>query len=726
MLKRELLILGLLAGLAPGLAARPKLGLVLSGGGARGAAEIGVLKVLDAMRVPVDLVAGTSFGSLVGGMFCLGMSPQEIEEAFKSIDFASLYDDRARRADQPLWLKERDFDYLTGLKIGWKNGGVRIPSGHSEGRRVTAMLRRFSLRAGNVADFDALPIPFRAVAVDLASGRPVAQSRGDLAMAMRASMAVPGAFAPVYDQGQALVDGGVLENLPVEPAKAMGAQVLVVVDVSSPLKPLSSSAGLLEVAGRTIDVATVAGNRLQEALLGKHDLVLRPDLEGVDGSQFNHMAEAIQRGEDAAWAACDQLEAWSVPEADYEAWKRRVRRPGPTGMELEAVRVAAPGGMGRWLASRMETRTGRALDLAVLDRDLDRLMATGLYEDVPFYLRPVGGNWDLDLEPREKSWGPDYLYIGLELRSDSTGQTGFGLRLGADLTRCNAWGGVWRQDALVGQENSYRTEWHQPLWDGPVFAAVKAEGREWTRLVYRDGDAEDDYLCSTLGAGLDLGLSAGSLGELRLGWWHAREWGRRSIGTDGPPDYQADIVGPSVLWQVDTLDAPAFPKSGLLLRSRYLDVRPQWGGSADWRLLEFSRDQVFDLGPLCLRLGVEGKGSLDRSAPQYAQPSLGGFLHLTGHPPGSIVADDLALARLLFIGPFTTMPPGTGDKVYAGLSLEAAQGWDTLGQPSAKGPWSSAALLVGFDSVLGSLYVSYGYSPDRPGGMAYLLLGNPF
>jgi NTE family protein len=724
--RRWLMAFALLACLASSLPARPVLGLVLSGGGARGAAEIGVLKVLDQMRVPVDLVVGTSFGSLVGGMLCLGMSPQEIEAAFCSIDFSGLYDDRARREDQPLWLKERDLDYLTGLKIGWKDKAVRIPSGHSEGRRVTALLRGFCLRAGGVEDFDRLPIPFRAVAVDLASGKPVAQSHGDLAMAMRASMAVPGAFAPVYGHGQALVDGGVLENLPVEPAKSMGAQALLVVDVSSPLRPLSESDSLLEVASRAIDAATVAGNRRQESLLGGKDLVLRPDLGGMEGTQFDRMAEAIQRGEEAAWAACGQLQAWSVPEADYEAWKRKVRRPGPSGMKLKAVRVEAPGGMGKSLASGLESRPGRLLDLAALDRDLESLMATGLYEDVPFHLRPSGDGWDLDLEPREKSWGPDYLYLGLQLYSDSTGQSGFGLRLGADVTRCNAWGGVWRQDALLGQENSYTTEWHQPLWGGPVFGALKAEAREWNRLVYQGGNAQESYLCSTLGEGLDLGVAAGSLGELRLGWWHAREWGRRSIGTTGPQEYQADIAGPSAQWQADTLDAPAFPRHGVLVRASYLDVRPLWAGSADWRRLEFSRDQAFDLGPLCLRLGLEGKGSLDRSAPAYAQPSLGGFLHLTGHPPGSITADDLALARLLFIGPFTSMPPGTGDKVYAGLSLEAAQGWDPQGQRSPQGPWSSAALLVGFDSALGSLYVSYGYSPDRPGGMAYLFLGNPF
>jgi NTE family protein len=298
--------------------------------------------------------------------------------------------------------------------------------------------------------------------------------------------------------------------------------------------------------------------------------------------------------------------------------------------------------------------------------------------------------------------------------------------LGIDMTRLNPLGAEWRQDLNFGLLNNYSTELRQPLPSDWLFVAPGLRINSKTRLFYKDGQAEDSYQTSALEGWLDLGMSLKSISELRLGWRQGRRWAHRNIGNLGPEDMQDDVKGPLVQFNVDSLDSANFPSMGRLIHISFQDVRQEWGADTRWHLLDASRDQYVRFGFGRLLLGGEFAGTLDSQAPFMQRPSLGGFLRLSGHPPDSIVADNLALVRAVFYRPFTRLPNVVGTWGYLGMAVEGAQAWDCEWRSDGNGPWTSASFLVGFDTVLGSVYVLYGYSPDRPGGMAYLSVGNPF
>ncbi len=247
---------------------RPVIGLVLSGGGALGATHIGVLKVLEELNVPIDIVTGTSMGSIVGGLYALGLNAHELESVVNGVDWAKTFQDSPPRGSLPVRRKQEDYGFLLDLKLGIKDGALQLPAGLIQGQRLTLMLRELTVRAHNIKSFDDLPIRYRAVAADLETGQQVILGQGNLASAMRASMSVPGFLPPVEIDGRLLVDGGVANNLPVDVARAMGAEVLIVVDIPTILKKRDQLTTSLDIAGQMLAVLVQQNSIPQIASLG--------------------------------------------------------------------------------------------------------------------------------------------------------------------------------------------------------------------------------------------------------------------------------------------------------------------------------------------------------------------------------------------------------------------------------------------------------------------------
>src|SRR5438093_7076401 len=306
---------------APG-AARARFGLALSGGGARGLAHIGVLKVLEELRVPIDFIAGTSMGAIVGGLYASGMSPDEIAREMERVDWVSLFDDRPPRPDLPYRRKQDDSSAFFDLELGLKSGRILLPRGLIAGQKVGFLFKSLTARAAFIDDFDRLPIPFRAVATDLADGSMVVLSRGDLADALRASMSLPGTLAPAVIDGRHLVDGGLVRNLPVDVARGMGADVVIAVDVTTPFDPVESLKTLADVTRQVADMLT-QDNVTEQAR--NADLLIRPDLATVSAAKSSPSAEALRRGEEATRAQAGVLSRYSLPPDEYEARLREVR-----------------------------------------------------------------------------------------------------------------------------------------------------------------------------------------------------------------------------------------------------------------------------------------------------------------------------------------------------------------------------------------------------------------
>ena len=288
------------AALRPGAPRRPRIGLVLSGGGARGLAHIGVLKVLQKLRVPIAAVAGTSMGAVVGGLYASGLTAGQIEAVVRSLNWQEAFRDQPPRQDLTLRRKEEDDNFLVKFRIGVRHGHLVLPQGLIEGQSLTEILRRLTLPVARITNFNGLPTPFRAVATNLATGKEVVMNSGDLTSAMRASMSVPGVFAPVARGGQLLIDGGVSDNVPIDVARAMGVDVLIVVDVSYPLEPPRRLNGVAGISAQTLAILMKRKSDRELATLGPHDVLIRPKLKGISSFDFGNVNRLLAIGEAAA------------------------------------------------------------------------------------------------------------------------------------------------------------------------------------------------------------------------------------------------------------------------------------------------------------------------------------------------------------------------------------------------------------------------------------------
>ncbi len=277
---------------------RPKIGLVLAGGGARGAAHIGVLKYLEDHRIPVDLVTGTSIGAIIGGLYASGLSAREIETLMLEMDWEQALVDDVPRQDRSMQRKFREDQFSIPGTPGYQDGALKIPSGAIQGQNVILALQGMTQHVAHVTDFDALPRPFKAVATDIVTGEMVVLDKGNLAVALRASMGVPAFFAPIEVDGRLLVDGGITNNLPVELAQAMGADVLIVVDITSPMLPKAALGNLLTITDQLTRLLVVNNTQVQKARLTADDILLVPDLADFSAVDFSTAAGAIKVGEE--------------------------------------------------------------------------------------------------------------------------------------------------------------------------------------------------------------------------------------------------------------------------------------------------------------------------------------------------------------------------------------------------------------------------------------------
>ena len=321
---------------------RPRIGLALGGGGARGIAHIRVLRKLEELHIPVDCIAGTSAGALVGALYAAGRSPQDIEDIVLENDWRAMFSDTLPRQDRSLRRKSDDYTRLSpiGVGVGGDRAPVQLAGGMSQGQRMIEMFEEATGAGRVVGDFDDLPIPFRAVATDLNTGNAVALDHGSLAMAMRASMSLPGILRPVEIDGRVLLDGGVANQIPIDVVRAMGADRIIAVDVGTPLRQLGADASVLDVVDQMSGFLTVGSAARQLATLGPQDLVIRPDLAGrVTTGGFDKAPLALEIGQQAADAAAAQLSRYSVDAATYAQFQRRQRHVGDTHVALDRAVV---------------------------------------------------------------------------------------------------------------------------------------------------------------------------------------------------------------------------------------------------------------------------------------------------------------------------------------------------------------------------------------------------
>ena len=720
---------------APG--ARPKTCLVLSGGGARGAAHVGVLKVLEELRVPIDCIAGTSMGAIVGAAYASGMSVAELEAQVKALTTEALFNDEPPRNERSMRRKSDDERPYIGPEFGVSvKGGLALPKGAVSGTALEAVLRRL-LRTREAASFDELPIPFRAVATDIATGGLVVFKEGDLAAAIRASMSVPGVMAPVDLDGRLLGDGGLVRNLPVDIARGMGAEVVIAVNLGTPLMRRDQLGSALAVSTQMLNILTEQNVGASLKQLGAKDVLISPMLGEASAGDFSGMAKLLPLGEDAARQVEPRLRALALAPAEYAAWAmlRGMRHPSdqhaPSPPPLDEIRVTGTQRVNpEAVRASLRTRTGEPLDQARLDADLRRLYSWGDFERVSYSLSEedagTGGQRRvLTLETQEKSWGPDYLRFGLGLQSQFGGSSSFNLLMSLRRTWLNPLGAEWRTDLQLGRDGRLATEWMQPLDTGRHwFLAPQARLTRSPLDLYLGDERVATFENETQAVGLDLGLNTGSTLEWRAGLDLGR---RRYSRTTGDASLPASAQVSLGAWRLglrsDSLDNLQFPREGSRLSAEVLGSLPALGADERYTLWRAEGRQAFSAGAHTLSLSASAGGAIGpRELPIHEYFRLGGPLQLSGYASGRFTGPEYRFARVLYAGRFLKTPLLRG--AYAGVSLELAQvGAGNSASPTS-GTAKSMGVFTGLDSPLGPLYFGAGFAP---GGhrAAYISLGLP-
>jgi NTE family protein len=706
---------------------RPRVGLVLGGGGARGAAHIGVLRELERMRVPIDAIAGTSMGAIVGGLYASGMSVDELETLVAEMDWADAMSDEPDRSDLRFRRKQDARNFPVALDIGLERGRFKLPLGVVQGQKLDLILRNLTLPVSGISSFDDLTIPFRAIASDIETGEMYVMHSGDLATAIRASMSVPGVLAPVSLDGHLLVDGGLVGNLPVDVVRDMGVDVVIAVDVEFPLYALDELQSAITVSEQMLTILIRKETRRQIEKLGDRDVLIRPQLGTFGSASFGAILDVIEPGATAAREQEPQLAELAVDEATYREWQRGREPREPGDGRLAFVRVEQDSRLSEQvLESRMAVAAGDPVDAAVLAEEAAQLHALDVFEKVNYRLVEEDGETGVVFDARAKTWGPSFLNFGFTLEDDFEGATNFDLR--ARLTRpaVNRYGGEWRVDLRLGTEPRLLTEFYQPLrTDSRLFVAPYVDLNQSNFNVFDDQDIVSRVRISELAGGIDAGAEIGNFGEFRLGAFSGggESWVTVGNAAASNPDFRTG--GMRALLRFDTLDKPWFPTNGLQADFEWRKSLEQLGADDSYDIIDMSLQAVRTRGKSTFGFGLDYQTTLSFDGAVQDLFRLGGFQRLSGYERGALSGPHAAVAKLLFYRRIGDSPGGLFDApIYFGASLEAGNVWESRNDMSLGSALLHGSLFVGIDSYVGPMFFAAGVGE---GGLSnfYLVIGAP-
>ena len=715
----------------PARSGRPRIGLVLSGGGARGAAHIGVLKVLDQLHVPIDAIAGTSMGAVVGGLYATGFSAEDIERIVSTLDWQDAFKDRPPRAELTFRRKQEDQNFLVKFPLGLRAGNFLLPKGLIQGQKLNQTLRKLTLPVARITNFDQLPTPFRAVATDLETGDAVVLDHGDLTSALRASMSAPGVFAPVERDGRLLADGGLAENLPVEVARKMGVDVLIVVDVGFPLLDRTKLNSAPVISNQMLAILVRKNSDQQRATLTGKDIVIDPPLGEASSFDFGIVTRAVATGVDAARAMAPRLASLAVSPEEYKVYTVRredVRRGAPN---VDFVRIEP--GSERYteaLTELFKDVVGKPVDADDLGKRVTGYYGKGNLEALDYSLvKDEQDRFGLALSARRNSWGPNYVRFGLNLQDDFAGNSTYNAAARFVLSEITQPGGEWVWDLQVGETSRFSTEVYLPFSQSSPYFVVPHVQVESTNISVLNEQLDNvaEYRQRTFSYGLDFGREFGNWGEIRTGYTVDRGKSHVRIGDPDLPVGEFDSRGYFVRMSYDRLDDVNFPRHGQSATLEWDGQRAGLGGdtTADRAELNWIAARTFgrQTAVWWTSLGT----ALNQPSPDLRTLfKLGGFLNLSGAKADSLVGPHFGITRLLLYRQIGRGGPGFLDvPVYIGLSLEAGNVWQKRGDASFGGTRKDASLFLGLDTPVGPVYLGSGL--EEGGSKAfYLFLGRTF
>jgi len=540
---------------------RPSIGIALSGGAALGLAHIGVLRYFEEHHIPVDKVGGTSMGGLVGGLYAVGMDSSQIEALARQADWNALLNPSPPFRDQPIVDKQkwnRTFGSMT-LRFGKR---FALPTGLNPGESLSLFLSRTTLGYSDVSDFDQLPIPFRCVATDLVSGDSVVLSTGSLPVAMRATMSLPGIFAPVKLENMVLVDGGVLENIPVEAVRGMGADVVIAVALETDRPNPDQIKSLSDVMRQTISLAISKNEQRSEA---KADLVISVDTRRFSGNDYRRSEEIIHAGYEAAKARQAQLARFEASPKEWDAYiSERQSRMRPSERRGRVLAITSPDpSFQKNAESEMRRTIG---DKAVSEQQLETVLsgmvaATAVpgaaYEWQQSESEEAGYRVKLAERPS------DQVLTRISAQySESPGEPSrFGTRLSSVLVPKDAYKARILAAANIGYDPSIQGEFYKPFGGTQYFVAPQFFGGR-THFNSYAGPTRQSDTRDRVSGGIYGGIGTWRFAQLRLGAEAGYDSYSRSVTVDGVSSHDGGFTEPQLRWIFNDQDSGGLPTSG--------------------------------------------------------------------------------------------------------------------------------------------------------------------
>ncbi|HEX4781588.1 MAG TPA: patatin-like phospholipase family protein [Usitatibacter sp.] len=710
---------------------RPRIGLVLGGGGARGGAHLGVLEVLEDLHVPVDCIAGTSMGALAGGAYAAGVSPREIQDLVGDTDWIRIFDDTAGREAENMRQKEFDDRYYGGLELGVSRKGVRFREGALAGEKLKLFfnhLVRSELGDRTIQD---LALPLSIIGTDIGTGERVAMRSGNLTSAMRASMSVPGLMSPVLRENRKLVDGGLTDNLPVGEVKSLcNPDVVIAVNVGSPLLRPDQVTGVVTVLGQVVNLLTEQNVAKSRALLGPRDIYIEPDLGGITSTDFPRQLEAAKRGRVAALAASDELRRYAMPGPQFAQWQSGLRLatantpPVIDKVEIANTRFVNP----ETVRSAVSQQEGQPLDSQKLSQDLVSEYSQGDLHSLDYSVLRERDKTILRITPVEKPWGPDYLRFGMGLATDFRAESLYNVRALYRRTWLNSLDGEWLLGGQIGSLQNLVTEFYQPLdLRQRTFVQASASASLHKTPLFVNGDRVAVYRIQDNEVRVEGGMNIGAIGQARLGWTEKHLGSVLDTGPSAFLNSSERVTGPEFALSLDTYDQAFFPTRGFKLDVTHFDAQRVWAN--DPLFGPYSRSEArfgaaWSHNRFTFLGGLEGGTAFKGSLPLADAFTLGGPRRMSGFAVDQMLGGDYTFGRLEAQYRLNWASPLWGLTLIAGLTAEAGRMNKLLTDQSLAGWQHSYGAYLAANTFLGPVY--FGVADAKNGkGRFYLFIGTP-
>ncbi|MGD8170887.1 patatin-like phospholipase family protein [Vibrio sp. TRT 21S02] len=733
--------------------ARPKVAVVLAGGGAKGAAHIGVLKALEEMKIPVDIVTGTSMGAYVGGLYASGMSADEIESFIYSVDWNSGYRDRVDRSQRRVRDKEYEDRYQLTTDLGLRWGSVRAARGFVQGQGMLKILRETAGNLPPFQSFDQLAVPYRSVATDIVKLEPVIIDSGYLVDAMMASMSVPGALPPYELDGRLLVDGGVTNNMPIDVARDMGADIIIAVDISTDYKQEEDFTTFLTVADQLSNYLVRSTTNRQAETLTERDYFLRPDVGDMETTEFNKMPDAYSRGYETVMTQKEALKTLSLSTANYQRYidqKQNARRNLRYGDEIKVDQVVINNRThytDTLIQNRLNLQSGNTYTTKEVEASIQSLYALDRFELITYRYDQQNGEDLLIIDVKEKSWGPNYVNFRFFLEDDFDTDSQYSIGVSTNFTDLNSHGAELTTNIEMGTDKLIEAELYSPFFSSQkAFTTFGVSYSNEKRNGPLSGFA-DTTLESTTDY-LPVSYTEWKT-ELAIGYqdtlWREFKVGARY--TDGEAELSSlpslgDVsfsrTGVFANYRIDTLDNYSLPRSGVYFDLEYLISHDRSLGESelvsDQRIKDtayefdgkFIGAHTFERHTLVANIDIGMVKSKNSSIP-IEPKEIGGFLNLSGIPRNSLIGQNKVFGSLVYryrwfdndFGLFTS-------PFYLGGSIEYGGVWSDPDLKLHDAPlYVAGSVFAGVDSPVGPIMFGYGRT-EQNFDSVYLIIGTTF